>query len=376
MFSMKKAVAVLLICLSICFISLSCAKKVSNTIRIGIAGAQSGDLASYGLSTVKAARIVVDAVNEKGGIRGKKIELIVEDDECLPEKAAVVASKLVGDKVVAVIGHICIGATKSALSIYGAANIITISPSAKSPDLTQSGLFPNFFRTIASDDMQARIDVDFAVSTLKCKRIAILHDKGDYGKDFADYVKGFLEKKEAVEVVLFDGITTGQLDYSPVIDKIEKEKADCVIYGGYHPEASKLILQIKKRKLDIAFITDDVVKDDAFIKATGTNAEGVYVSGVIDTSGNPLAQKAIEEYADRFQEAPGQYYLNAYSAILLLLNAIENAGSLKYEDLVKVLRADVVETPLGNLSFDVRGDALGVGFTMFQIRDGVFVEVQ
>ncbi len=373
---MKKAAAILLSCILLSLVSVTCSKKPGNTIKVGVAGAQSGDLASYGISALRAAQIVVDAVNAKGGVRGKKVELVVEDDECLPEKAASVAARLVGEKVVAVIGHICIGATKSALGIYRAANIVAISPSAKSPELTQGGLYPNFFRTVASDDMQARIDAEFATSNLKLKRIAVLHDKGDYGKDFADYVKGFIDKSEGAKVVLYEGITTGQIDYSQVIGRLESVKADGVIYGGYHPEASKLITQIRKRKLDVIFMSDDMVKDDAFIKAAGEDAEGVYVSGAIDTSGSPLAEQAVKEYVERFNESPGEYYLNAYSAVMLLLNAIEKAASTKLDDLVTVLRAEVVQTPLGALSFDVKGDAVGVGFGMYKVEDGKFVEVR
>jgi branched-chain amino acid transport system substrate-binding protein len=373
---MKKSIIILLVCITIASVLTSCGPSTGNTIKIGVAGAHTGDLASYGLPTVKAAQLVVDALNAKGGIRGKKVELVLEDDECKPEKAANVASKLVGDKVVAVIGHICSGATKSALGIYNAANIVTISPSATNPELTQSGTYPNFFRTIASDDMQAKLDVDFAVNTLKLKKFAVLHDKGDYGKGFAEFAKAFLDKTEGVKVVLFEGITPGQVDYSAVINKIDKEKADAVIYGGYHPEASKLVAQMNKKKMKIAFISDDGVKDDTFIKVAAKDAEGVYASGPIDTSANPLAVKAIQEHKDKFKEDPGAFYLNAYAATLALLNAIDKAGSTKYEDIAKALRSNFIDTPLGNISFDAKGDAIGVGFAMFQVQDGKYVGVK
>ena len=146
-------------------------------IRIGVAGAHSGDLASYGLPTVKAVELVVKDVNARGGVLGRKIELLVEDDVCKPEVATNTASKLVGDKVIAVIGHICSGATKAALGIYKDAKIITISPSATNPPLTKSGDYPNFFRTIASDDAQAEVDVEFAMKKLGFKKFAVLHDQ-------------------------------------------------------------------------------------------------------------------------------------------------------------------------------------------------------
>ena len=98
-----------------------------------MAGAHSGDLASYGLPTVKAAELVVKEINAKGGILGRQVELLVEDDVCKPEVATNTATKLVSQKVNVVIGHICSGATKAALGIYKDAKIIVISPSATNP---------------------------------------------------------------------------------------------------------------------------------------------------------------------------------------------------------------------------------------------------
>jgi branched-chain amino acid transport system substrate-binding protein len=122
------------------------------------------------------------------------VQLLVEDDVCKPEVAASTAAKLVSQNVSAVIGHICSGATKAALGIYRDAKIIVIPPSATNPDLTQSGQYPNFYRTIASDDTQARLEVDFAIGRLKVKMIAVLHDKGDYGKGLAEFAKKFIEE--------------------------------------------------------------------------------------------------------------------------------------------------------------------------------------
>jgi len=155
------------------------AGMAGDTIKLGVAGAQSGDLASYGLPTVKAAELVVAQYNAKGGINGKKVELLIEDDVCKPEVATNTATKLVTDGVDVVLGHICSGATKAALPIYKEAGVVVMSPSATNPGLTQSGDYPNFFRTIASDDAQAKTEVDFAINVIGAKKIAVVHDKGD-----------------------------------------------------------------------------------------------------------------------------------------------------------------------------------------------------
>ena len=130
---------------------VGCKKKEKGPIKIGVGAALTGDLASYGIPTSKAAELVVENVNAAGGVLGRQIELVVEDDQCKEEVASNTASKLLGEGVVAVIGHICSGATEAALSIYKDSDIVCISPSATKVELTLSGNYPNFFRTIAHD---------------------------------------------------------------------------------------------------------------------------------------------------------------------------------------------------------------------------------
>ena len=348
----------------------------ADTIKLGVAGPHSGDLASYGIPTVKAAELVVKEVNAKGGVLGKKVELLVEDDVCKPEVATNTATKLLSDKVDVVLGHICSGATRAAMGIYKDSKIIAMSPSATNPALTQSGDYPNFYRTIASDDTQAKLEVDFALEVLKVKKIAVLHDKGDYGKGLAEFAKRFLEESPKGKVVLYEGITPGAVDYSAIVQKIKRSRAEAVIFGGYHPEASKIVSQMRKKRMKTIFISDDGVKDDTFIKVARKYAEGVYATGPKDVSKNPMAIAATEAHKKAYGKDPGAFFLNAYAATLALLNGIEKAGSTDYDAVEKALRTQFVETPLGKIRFDERGDAVGVGFSMYQVQNGVFVEMK
>jgi len=368
MFSLLSAVALT--------VAFSTGAMAGDVIKIGIAGAHSGDLASYGLPTVKAAELVVKQVNEKGGINGSKVELMVEDDVCKPEVATNTATKLVSGGVNVVIGHICSGATKAALPIYNEADVIVMSPSATNPALTQSGDYPNFYRTIASDDAQARTEVDFAINVLKAKKIAVIHDKGDYGKGLAEFAKLFVEQGAKAEVVLYEGITPGAVDYSAVVQKIKRSRADAIIFGGYHPEASKIITQIRKKKMDTLFISDDGVKDDTFIKVAGKHAEGVYATGPADVTSNPITKQYREEHMKVYGSEPGAFFDNAVAAAIVLTNAIEKAGSTDPKAVAKVLHTQIAATPFGEIMFDEKGDAIGVGFSMYQVKDGKYVQVK
>lgn len=344
-------------------------------IKIGVVGVHTGDLASYGLPTVKAAELVAERLNALGGINGREIELVVEDEGCKPELATNAATKVVGEDVVVVLGHICSGATKAAMGIYNESKIIAMSPSATNPALTQSGEYPNFYRTIASDDAQARLEVDFVLGKLNLKKIAVIHDKGDYGKGLAEFAKGFIDADARADVVLFEGVTPGAVDYSAIVNKIKQSGADAVIFGGYHPEAAKIVTQMRKKAMKIPFISDDGVKDDTFIKVAKEYAEGVYATGPRDTSTNPLAKEATKAHQDKYGEDPGAFFLNAYAAMLAMTNAIAKANSTEYADIQNVLRTEYVATPLGIIRFDERGDATGIGFSMYQVQNGAYVEL-
>jgi len=349
---------------------------MADTIKIGVAGPHSGDLASYGIPATKAAELYAKEVNAAGGILGKQIEIIKSDDVCKPEIAVNTANKLVSEKVVFVLGHICSGATKAALGTYKDAGIPVMSPSATNPALTKSGDYPNFYRTIAPDDAQAKLAVDFTVEKLGAKKIAVIHDKGDYGKGFAEFAKMFIEEGKKAEVVLFEGVTPGAVDYTAVVQKVKRSDAGAVIFGGYHPEASKIITAMKKKKVDAAFVSDDGVKDDTFIKVAGEYAEGGYATGPKDNSSNALYKKAVADHIAAYNEEPGAFYTEAYSAMIAITEAIKKAGTTDSAKVQEVLKSTWVETPIGKIKFDERGDAIGAGFSVYQVQNGQYVEVK
>ncbi len=357
-------------------VALALPARAADTIKIGVPGAHSGDLASYGLPSLSAARLVAEDFNAKGGLLGKQVEIVAVDEQCKPELATNAATKLVSDKVTAIMGAICSGATKAALPIYNDAKIVSISPSATTPELTESGRNPYFFRTIANDRDQGVMAAAFAQDKLGVKTVALLHDKGDYGKGFADFAKQYLEEHGKVKVVLYEGITPGGVDYSSILRKVRQSKAEAVIYGGYHPEASKLVMQMKKNRINVPFISDDGTKDPAFIKVAGPDAEGVYATGPTDVSTLPENIAARQLHRDKFGAEPGAFYDNAYAASVALLTAIQRAGSEDPEKIMQALRNEYVDTPLGRIKFDAKGDAEGVGFSIYQVQNGRFVELK
>ena len=373
---MKETTLVKLAAAALVATAFSAPSFAADTIKLGLAGPHTGDLAAYGLPSKDAAEMIVAEVNAKGGINGKKVELMIGDDQCKPEIATNVATKLVSEGVNIVIGHVCSGATKAVMGIYKDAKIIAISPSATNPPLTKSREYPNFYRTIAADDDQATLAAAFATDTLKVKKVAILHDKGDYGKGFADFCKEAIEKGGKAKVVMYEGIQPGAMDYSAVIQKMRAQGADALIFGGYHPEASKLLSLMNKKKIKVPFIGPDGLKGDGFLKIAGKDAEGVYATGPKDVSKLPLNVKAHEDYKAKFGKEPGTFFDQAYAATLAALNAIKVAGGTDYDALAKALKSSPVDTSVGTIKFDAKGDAEGVGFSMYQVKNGAFAEVK
>lgn len=347
----------------------------ADPIKIGVAGPHSGDLAPYGIPTKEAVSLVVEKVNAGGGLLGRDVEVLAMDDQCKPEIATNVATKLASQDVDVLVGHVCSGATKAALGIYMEAEVIAVSPSATNPPLTKSGDYPNFYRTIAPDDEQGRLAADFVTEELRAEKVAIIHDKGDYGKGFADFSRQFIEEGGQAEIVMFEGITPGAMDYSAVVQRLRFKRADAVIFGGYHPEASKLIAQMKRKRIRADFIGPDGIKDEGFLEIAGADAEGIYATGPMDVTRYEENKEARAAYVEKYGKEPGTFFDQGYAAIQALVNAIEVAGSTEYEALEKALKNNPVETAVGRIKFDEKGDAEGVGFSVYQVRGGKFVEM-
>lgn len=355
-------------------VTLAAPAQAADPIKIGVQGAQSGDLASYGVPSLNAVKIVVDQANAKGGLLGRTIEVVAQDDQCKPEMATNAATKLISEKVNAVVGPICSGPTKASLPLFQEAALIAVSPTATTPGLTEEGKNPLFFRTVANDNAQATLTSDFMLKNLKVKKVAYLHDNGDYGKGFADKNREIMEKG-GTETVLFEAVTPDAVDFSAVVRKLRRAKPDIIVFGGYQPVASKLLQQMRRDNLKTPLIGPDGVKDETFLKMTGKDSEGTYASYPKDTSTLPEYKVAREAHIKAFGSEPGFGYYNAYAAAQCLLAAIEKAGSTDTAKVKDILRDNKVDTPLGKISFNAKGDAAGMGLSIYQVKDGKFVEL-
>jgi branched-chain amino acid transport system substrate-binding protein len=344
--------------------------------RLGFGGALLGNLATYGLSTFYGLEFAVLDKNKKGGIQGRQVEIVSEDDSCNPAQATAAATKLLSSGIKFVIGHSCSGATRSALSVYGDKALV-ISSSATENSLTESGQNPYFFRTTPRDDIQAKLLGAF-IKKKGYKKIAILHDKAEFGHSMAEMIKQFLESQpDSPETVIFEGITTGQVSFDAIVSKIKDSEAEALFWGGYYNDAAKLITQMRQKKVAADFIGTDGLFDLRFVNIAQRAAEGTYCAGQVDFSQNEAARAAVADHRRRYYSQDiGTYFFYAAGAAQALFAALEKTGlDADFPTVKRRLNEDTVETVMGPIRFDAKGDVIGAGFKLFVVENGRFVEV-
>ena len=349
-----------------------CAKQDENVIRIGAAGPMTGDQSKMGIDLRNGVELAVTEWNEKGGVLGKKIQLVPGDDQADPKQAVSIANKFINQKVRAVVGHWNSNCSINASTYYQNANIVAISPASTNPRLTRQG-YKTIFRVCGTDDQQGGVAAEFVLKTLKPKRVAILHDKTTYGQGLADYFKKAVEDK--VSVVFYDGIQTKDPDYKAVLTSMKEKKPDVYFFGGVYPEAGRLVRQAREVGMNVPMITGDGVYDPTFISIAGKSAEGTYVTFGRDPSGLPTSKSFNEKYTAKFG-APGPYSIYAYDAANIILTAIQQTGSTDGPAMADYISKNTFHGAFGDISFDQNGDVTKAPYVVWQVSDGKFVEAK
>ncbi|MBC7099778.1 branched-chain amino acid ABC transporter substrate-binding protein, partial [Candidatus Bipolaricaulota bacterium] len=222
------------------------------SIRIGFQGPLTGAWAVEGDWALKSVRTVVELINQQGGVLGRSLELVVEDDAGTPRGGVMAAQRLVAAGVKFVVGTYGSSICMPASDIYEEAGVLVISYGCTAVNLTARGL-EYYFRTSGRDDSQARFFAEYVVPLFGAKRIAIMHDSTTYAKGVAEATLEFLQPKvEAgeVEVVYYDAIVPGERDYTPALTALRDADPDIWYYTGYYPEWALLLRQGKDMGLD------------------------------------------------------------------------------------------------------------------------------
>jgi len=246
-------------------------------LKIGLQAPLTGDYAYEGQGFENSIQLLVDQTNAAGGLLGRPVELVVDDDKGDPKEASLVADRLITEDVVAVIGGYNSTATEPASEIYDEAGILHITPSSTATKLTTKG-FPRFFRTCFLDDRQALFAVNFMEGVLGAEKIGILHDNSTYAKGLADWTKKYLEDA-GMEVALFDAINPDDQDFTPVLTKIKGADLDVIYFTGYHAQAGLLLKQSGDIGLEVQWMMGNASNNPELISIAGLDkAKGTIIT--------------------------------------------------------------------------------------------------
>lgn len=341
----------------------------ADTLKIGLAGPATGPVAQYGDMQKIGVMAAIDDINNAGGINGMQLEGVIYDDACDPKQAVAVANKIVNDGVMHVVGHLCSSSTEPASDIYDEEGVLMITAASTSPSITEKG-YQMIFRTIGLDSLQGTLAAEYILGDVKPKTVAIIHDKQQYGEGLATTVKGALEKN-GVEAVMFEGVTAGDKDFSALIAKLKRNNVDFVYYGGYHPELGLILRQSREKGFDAQFMGPEGVVNSDLAKIAGAASEGVLATAPKSFDQNPVNEARVAAIKAKGEDPTGPFVFTAYAAIELMKNAIEKTGDSDPEAMAKYIRANPLETAIGTVAYDEKGDLTASTFQVYTLhQDG------
>ena len=349
---------------------------VADDIKIAIVGAMSGPVAQYGDMQFTGAQQAIADINAKGGINGDKLVGVKYDDACDPKQAVAVANKVINDGIRYVIGHLCSSSTQPASDIYEDEGVLMITPAATAPELTSRG-YQLVLRTTGLDSDQGPTAAKYILNTIKPKRIAVIHDKQQYGEGLARSVQDAL-KAAGTDVAMFEGVTAGDKDFSTLIARLQKENIDFVYFGGYHPEMGQILRQARAAGLTTQFMGPEGVGNASLSNIAGKAAEGMLVTLPKRYDQVPANQPIVDAIKAKKQEYTGPFVWTTYAAIQSLAAGMERSKSVEPEDIIENLKTGApVPTAMGDLSWDEKGDLKGFEFGVFKWHaDGSSTAVQ
>ncbi len=331
-------------------------------ITIAVAGPMTGTTAALGAQMRDGAAAAVDALNTSGVLGGTNIVLRVADDACDPKQAVAVANRLTMDQVKLVVGHFC-----SASSIPEAA-VIQISPGSTNPRLTERGL-KNVFRTCGRDDQQGVVAADYILRHYPETKIAVLDDKSTAGKGIADVVASRLEQA-GVKAAMRESYVAGEKDYTAVVSRMKHEGIKLAYIGGYYTEIGLIVRQAAEAGAGITVMANDALMTGEFWSIAGDAANGTLFTFMPDATKNAQAADAVARLEGSNRSAKG-YTLYAYAAVQAWAEAVKRAGTFEGPQVAAKLRDQPIETVIGRVHFDRKGDNEAPGFLVYRWYDHV-----
>jgi branched-chain amino acid transport system substrate-binding protein len=313
----------------------------SNEIKIGQFGSMTGSEATFGQSTDKGIRLAFDAKNAAGGIKGKKLVLITEDNQGKPEEAAALVKKLITqDKVVAVLGEVASTRSRAAAPIAQQYKIPMITPSSTNPKVTQVGNY--IFRVCFIDPFQGSVMARFAHENLKLKKVAVLKDlKSDYSLGLSEFfIKKF--KELGGQIAAEQTFQSGDQDFKAQLTQIRGSNPDGIFIPAYYTEVGLIARQARELGIKAVLLGGDGWGSQKLFEIGQSAVEGSYFSNHYATeSTNAATQEFVKKFQEKFNgEIPDGLAAAGYDAALILIQALEKAPEISPE----AIREQIAQT--------------------------------
>ncbi len=383
---MKKTVAwifTVTMILSLFLTGCTKAPAEAGTIKIGLQAPLTGSFAAEGQWAQQSVGIAAQLINDKGGVLGKKVEVVVVDDASNPKDSALAAQKLISQGLKEVIASYGSSVTAPAADLYDANKVVSVGYGCTAVRLTMDKQRPYFFRTAGRDDTQSEFFAKFAVETLGAKTIAVMHDNQDYGKGVAEDAIRFLQPyvdAGKVKVVYYDAVTPGESDYSAVVSQIKALNPDVWFYTAYYSEAALLLKQGREAGVTSLFVGNNSVPTPEFEKIAGANiiAGSIHLNEPMPQFlAFPESKAFLDAYKAKYNELPGSIWaVYAADALNALVAAIGKAGSTDPDKVAAAMRSMTDATGItGPLLFTERGDRKNIPYYAYVYNDQGVLEL-
>jgi branched-chain amino acid transport system substrate-binding protein len=343
--------------------AIALAGTASAQVKFGMAGPITGPSAATGAQMKNGVEQAAIDINAAGGILGQKITVSYGDDVSDPKQGVSVANKFAADGVKFVIGDYNSGVTIPSSEVYQENGILQITPASTNPTVTERKMW-NIFRVCGRDDQQGAVAGEYILKHFKGKKIAIVHDKTTYGKGLADETKKAITKGGMKEA-LYEGVNTGEKDFSALVSKIKSSGADLVYWGGLYTEGGLIVRQMRDQGVKAPLMGGDGITSDEFASVGGPGVEGTLMTYGPDPRSKPEAKKVVEEFrAKKFE--PEAYTLYSYAGVQIIKQAAEAAKSLDPKKVAEKMHSGLhFKTVLGDISYDKKGDITKLDYVMY-----------
>ncbi len=343
-----------LACASLALLAFSCSKTEGDTVKIGGIAPLSGAVAVYGVECKNGIDLAVEEINAAGGINGKKIEFVCEDDEGSPDKTVNAFKKLTTkDGVKIIIGSLTSGCTQAITTLSQAGKVLQIAPAATAYSITDAGNY--IFRACFIDPFQGTVGGKFAANNLGCKKAGILYDIGnDYSVGLTDnFKKAFAEN--GGEVVAVESYATGDKDFNAQLTKIKSANPDIVYLPDYYGTVALIAKQLRAQGINCPIVGADGW-DGLTDNAGDEVLNGYYSNHYAADSTEEAVQKFVTSFNDKYGKAPNSFAALGYDAVYMLKDAIVKAGTTDVSKVRDAFEATDGDYVTGHLTFDAHRD--------------------